>query len=180
MQFLKLKHSTSSKEPGVFLVQGTLECKHINVSWKSKGSKYIISYRRIVYDIIESRIPIFALPLAHCRFLNHLDSLISSLVKNLPAKAGDARDVDLIPGSIGSPGVGNENALQYFLPGKFHGQRILASYSPWGLKELDMTKQAHTHTYKENKYCHGIIGLFSRINENTIQTQPLTLLFTYS
>ena len=27
-----------------------------------------------------------------------------------------------------------------FLPGEFHGQRSLASYSPWGLKELDMTE----------------------------------------
>ena len=27
-----------------------------------------------------------------------------------------------------------------FLPGKFHGQRSLAGYSPWGCKELDMTE----------------------------------------
>ena len=27
-----------------------------------------------------------------------------------------------------------------FLPGEFHGQRILAGYSPWGCKELDMTE----------------------------------------
>ena len=27
-----------------------------------------------------------------------------------------------------------------FLPGKSHGQRSLAGYSPWGLKEFDMTK----------------------------------------
>ena len=24
-----------------------------------------------------------------------------------------------------------------FLPGEFHGQRSLAGYSPWGLRELD-------------------------------------------
>ena len=28
-----------------------------------------------------------------------------------------------------------------FLPGESHGQRILASYSPWGLKELDTRSQ---------------------------------------
>ena len=33
-----------------------------------------------------------------------------------------------------------------FLPGKSHGQRSLAGYSLWGLKELDMTEQAHTYT----------------------------------
>ena len=26
------------------------------------------------------------------------------------------------------------------LPGESHGQRILAGYSPWGCKELDMTE----------------------------------------
>ena len=31
-----------------------------------------------------------------------------------------------------------------FLPGKFHGQRSLVGYSPWGCKELDMTEQLHT------------------------------------
>ena len=30
--------------------------------------------------------------------------------------------------------------LQVFLPGEFHGQRSLASYSPWGHKELDTTE----------------------------------------
>ena len=29
------------------------------------------------------------------------------------------------------------------LPGKFHGLRSLAGYSPWGHKELDTTR--HTH-----------------------------------
>ena len=37
-----------------------------------------------------------------------------------------------------------------FLPGEFHGQRSLASYSPWHCKELDKTEGlTHTHTH----YC---------------------------
>ena len=32
-----------------------------------------------------------------------------------------------------------------FLPGKFHEQRSLASYSPWGPKESNMTEQLSTH-----------------------------------
>ena len=32
-----------------------------------------------------------------------------------------------------------------FLPGEFHGQRSPAGCSPWGYKESDMTKHAHTH-----------------------------------
>ena len=38
-----------------------------------------------------------------------------------------------------SPGEGNGNPLQ--LPGKFHGQRSLVGYSPWGSKESDMTER---------------------------------------
>ena len=33
-----------------------------------------------------------------------------------------------------------------FLPEKFHGQRSLASCSPWGRKESDVTEQLSTHT----------------------------------
>ena len=33
-----------------------------------------------------------------------------------------------------------------FLPGKLHGQRSQAGYSPWGHKESDMTE--HTHMEK--------------------------------
>ena len=35
------------------------------------------------------------------------------VVKNLPAEAGDKRDVGLILGSGGSPGEGHDNPLQY-------------------------------------------------------------------
>ena len=31
------------------------------------------------------------------------------------------------------------------LPGKSHGQRSLVGYSPWGLKESDMTERLHYH-----------------------------------
>ena len=40
-------------------------------------------------------------------------SLVVLVVKNLPAKAGDIRNADSIPGSGKSPGVGNGNLFQY-------------------------------------------------------------------
>ena len=40
-------------------------------------------------------------------------SQVALVVKNLPANAGDTRDAGLIPGSGRSPGVGNDNLLQY-------------------------------------------------------------------
>ena len=36
-----------------------------------------------------------------------------AVAKNLPAKAGDTGDASLIPGSGRSPGVGDDNPLQY-------------------------------------------------------------------
>ena len=35
-----------------------------------------------------------------------------------------------------------------FLPGKFHRQRILVGFSPWGLKELDTAKHLSKQTKK--------------------------------
>ena len=40
-------------------------------------------------------------------------SQVALLVKNLPANAGDARDMDLIPGSGRSPGRGHGNPFQH-------------------------------------------------------------------
>ena len=45
----------------------------------------------------------------------------SSGKKNLPASAGDIRDVGLISGSGRSPGGGHRNSLQYSRLEKFHG-----------------------------------------------------------
>ena len=51
------------------------------------------------------------------------------MVKNPPANAGHVEDP-----------LEKEMAITpVFLPGKFHGQKKLESYSPWGHKELDMT-----------------------------------------
>ena len=49
------------------------------------------------------------------------------MIKIPPANTGDARDMGLIPGLGKSPGVGNGNPLQVFLPGKSHGQRRQAT-----------------------------------------------------
>ena len=57
-----------------------------------------------------------------------------------PANQGDIRDTGWIPELGRSPGVGNGNPAPVFLPGKFHGQRGLVGYSPWSLKEVDMTE----------------------------------------
>ena len=61
-----------------------------------------------------------------------------TVVKNPRANVGEAGDAASIPGTGRSPeeGVATHSSV---LPGKFHGQRSLVGYSPWGCKELDMT-----------------------------------------
>ena len=61
------------------------------------------------------------------------------MVKNRRANVGDARDrFDPWVGKIWSRKW--QPTLVLFLPGKFHGQRSPAGYSPWGHKELDTTE----------------------------------------
>ena len=57
------------------------------------------------------------------------------VVKNPPANAGDARDA----GSIRVGKISQRRKWWHtpvFLSGKFHGQRRLEDYSPWGCKRV--------------------------------------------
>jgi len=38
-----------------------------------------------------------------------------------------------------------------FFPGKSHGQRSLAGYSPWGCQELDTTERLSTKAHRHRK-----------------------------
>ena len=51
---------------------------------------------------------------------------VALVVKNLPANAGDAGDVGLIPGLGRSSGGGHPTPV--LLPGESHGQRNLVTY----------------------------------------------------
>ena len=82
-----------------------------------------------------------------------------SVVKNLPVNTGD---MGSIPGSGKIPWSKKWQPTPVFLPVKSHGQRSLASYRPWGHKELDMTEYAcmyihthtHTHTHTHKDFGH--------------------------
>ena len=65
------------------------------------------------------------------------------VVKNLPAEAGDIRDMSLIPGSGRFPWRRAWQSTSGFLPGKFHGQRSLAGRSPWSCKQSDWTEATY-------------------------------------
>ena len=62
--------------------------------------------------------------------------------------ACSVRDLGLIPG--GEDLLEKEMATHSrFLLGKLHGQRSLAGYSPWDLKELDTTEQLTLYSSKK-------------------------------
>ena len=69
-----------------------------------------------------------------------------SVVKNLPANAGDAGDVGSIPGSRRSPGVGNGNPLQYSCLGNPMDRGAWWATVPWGYKDSGTTERLSTHT----------------------------------
>ena len=60
-------------------------------------------------------------------------------IKNLPAKAGDIKDVGFIPGSGGSleEGMATDPSI---LTWRIHGQRSLMGCSPWSRNESDTTE----------------------------------------
>ena len=61
------------------------------------------------------------------------------MIKKLPAMQEPA-GFDPWVGKI--PWRRKQQPTPVFLPGKFHEQRSLAGYHPWGRKELDMTDHA--------------------------------------
>ena len=57
-------------------------------------------------------------------------SQVVPVVKNPLVKAGDIRDMGLIPGTGRSSGGGHRNLLQVCFPGEPHGQRSMLGCSP--------------------------------------------------
>ena len=64
-------------------------------------------------------------------------SLVAQMVKNPPAMW----ETGFNPWVGKVPWRRKRLPIVIFRHGEFHGQRILAGYSPWGLKELEMTVQ---------------------------------------
>ena len=91
-----------------------------------------------------------------------------AMVGNPLANTGDTRDVDLIPGSVRFPGVGNGNPLQYsFLENSMDGgawqTTVYSVAKSW--TQLSMHTSHHTrlyaNTYPEKlfQWHHGLILL---------------------
>ena len=71
------------------------------------------SKKRVLVAVVSKKLDILRFHVAlHSYILSLGASQVALVIKNLPANAGDIRDVDLIPGLGRSPGIGNGNPLQ--------------------------------------------------------------------
>ena len=104
-------------------------------------------------------------PLFHCRdcrFDPWSGCPDGTVVKNPPAK----KVVSSIPAWVRKiPGRRRWQSTPIFLPGKFHGQRSLAAYSPWGHKELDTTDQLSMHANIRNSDSACLVAGPKEINK---------------
>ena len=103
---------------------------------KTHPLAYNVKSVRDKWDVIKKQKPLF---FWFC-------SNLVALVKNLRAGAGDTKDTGSIPGSRRSPGVGSGHPLQYSCLERSM-DRGAQWGSPLGHKELDTTKQLHTHIH---------------------------------
>ena len=87
------------------------------------------------------------------------------VVKNLSANAGDIRGLWIFSPWVGKiPWRRKWQPTPGFLPGKFHEQGSLASYSPWGCKESDMTEHTCMPPSEGNWVWKGIWGKWRWVN----------------
>ena len=112
-------------------------------------------------------------------------SQVALVVKNLPANAGDIRDVGSVPGLGRFPAGGHGSPFQYSCLKESHGQRSLAGYGPQGHKESDTT-EATQHTAcrcqflylvlemgaKDSLHSQAVYSLFSRFHRVRLDPQP--------
>ena len=76
------------------------------------------------------------------------------VVKNPPANAGDLRH-EFDPWVWRIPRRRKWQPTPVFLPGRSHGQRSLAGYSPQGRKESDMAWRLSTHAKRPKEFKKG-------------------------
>ena len=55
--------------------------------------------------------------------------------------------------------------IPVFLPGKFHGQRSLVGYSPWGCKESDVTE----HSTQKDIEVNSLAGQWLELHAFTVE-----------
>jgi len=117
-----------------------------------KGSQILnllhyVGPQSIFISIIDILFPLFREGLGNTAWAT---SLVAQMVKVSAYNAGD-------PWVGKIPWRRKWQPTPIFLPGKSHGQRSLAGYSPWGCKESDMAERFHFLSLStKSRTCHLI------------------------
>ena len=95
--------------------------------------------------------------------LNSVDFPSGSVVKNLPANAGEAGDAGLIPGSGRSLGGGNGNLFQYSCQDNLIDKGSWWGYSLWGHRVGHDWACIQTQTIQCRQYVFGWFSVRSKM-----------------
>ena len=91
------------------------------------------------------------------------------MVKNLPANAGDVRDMGLIPGSGRSPGEGNGYPLQYSCLENPKDRGAWWAIVHRVTKSWTLLKQLSTHRYSQRNTAESTAVLLNHIIQHCLQ-----------
>ena len=96
-----------------------------------------------------------------CEDYSSRASQVALVVKNLPANAGDIREVGLIPGLGRSPGGGHGNPIQYSCPENLMDRGAWQATVLWLSQNRTQLNQliTHAHIGTGKKICPGRIIL---------------------
>ena len=99
-------------------------------------------------------------------------SLMSQMVKKLPANAEGTRNVEFSPWAGKILWRRKWQPTPVLLPGKSHGQRSLVGYRPWGHKESDTTERLYVLTYYDIKICLSLSDLLHLVSDDNLCFHP--------
>ena len=147
--FFLLLASRSSQRHWKYITQGIFFWRPRNVRFYFNFlNKYVCAQRQ---KLRETRlVPKFNESLCFVIYSRSCGLPRGTVVKKLPANAGDGWVAGLIPGSGRSPWRRRWRSTPVFLPGEPRGQGRLAGYSLWGHKGVRhnwVYTHSHTHTH---------------------------------
>ena len=131
----------SHEQPCPFIIR-LVASSLLNIAVEYAGALWILSVNPLS-GICEYFLPFYGLPF-HLWIVS-LEGLPSGKESTCQCRRHTRHGFNPWLGKI----LGNRKwqPVPVFFPGKFHGERNVVGYSPWGRNELDTTERVRTHTH---------------------------------